>query len=136
MSLRACTRGRMGRSSGRRERPDCSAASWIIRCQRWILVGPVSSKPAIERRQMMGEKTETPSSVPFSRIHSKRADLRSPWWRMIRTAGSLLPGRRSIRWTSTAALLVLATVVKISSPLLSSKRSCSPTLRRITSRIW
>ena len=51
----------------------------------------------LERRQMMGEKTDTPSSVPFSRIHSKRVDLSIPWHRIIRTAGSLLPGRCSSR---------------------------------------
>ena len=61
----------------------------MIRCQRSIFEEPVLSRLAIERRQIMGENTDTPSSVPFSRIHSKRVDLSIPWQRIIRTADSL-----------------------------------------------
>src|SRR5258708_1144009 len=108
----------------------------MMRFQRAILDGPASSRPAIERRQRMGEKVATPNSVPFSRIHSKRADLSNPWQRIMRTGDSLLPGRRSSRWTSTPVLLIVVTDATTSSPLLSSRSSCSPIVRRKTSRTW
>ena len=134
--LRACMSGRTGKSSGRRERPDCSAASRIMRCQRCILAGPVCSRPAMERRHRVGAKTATPDSVPFSRIHSKRADLSSPWQRMIRTGDSLLPTCRSSNCTATRERPLSCRAARTSLPLLSSNTRRSPSARRRTSRTW
>src|SRR5579859_399588 len=108
----------------------------MMRCQRWSFAGPASSRPDVERRQRIGAKVATPSSVPFSRIHSKRADLSRPWQRMMRTEDSLLPGWRSSSCTVTALLLMPTMLAAISSPLLSSSTTCSPACKCSTSRNW
>ena len=76
---RASSRLSAGRTSGRTQRPHCSAASRTTRRQRSDRPARSGAARTTLRRDNSGTKAATPSSVPFSSTQSKRSPLMSDW---------------------------------------------------------